>query len=54
MKVEKPPIIYLTDNNNIEFINGRHRFANLRDMKCIEMPFIIYKNECEIISNLYS
>ena len=53
MKVEKPPFIYLTDDNNIEFIDGRHRFANLRDMNCKKMPFIIYKTEYEIISNLY-
>ena len=54
MKVDKPPFINLTDCNNIEFIDGRNRFANLRDLKCLYMPFIIYKNEKEIICKLYS
>ena len=54
MKVDKPPFINLTDCNNIEFIDGRNRFANLRDLNCLYMPFIIYKNEKEIICKLYS
>lgn len=54
MKVNKPPFINLTDYNDIEFIDGRNRFANLRDMNCINMPFIVYKNEKEIICRLYS
>ena len=54
MKVNKPPFIYLTDCNDIEFIDGRNRFANLRDMNCVYMPFIVYKNEKEIICRIYS
>jgi len=54
MKVDKPPFIYLNENNDIEFINGRHRFANLRDMNCIYMPFIVYICEKDTICKLYS
>jgi len=54
MKVEKPPFIELIDNNEIVFIDGRNRFANLRDMNCEYMPFIINKCDYEIISKLYS
>ena len=54
MKVEKPPFIELIDNNEILFIDGRNRFANLRDMNCMYMPFIIYKYDNHVISRLYS
>lgn len=54
MKVKKPPFIQLMDNNEIEFIDGRNRFANLRDVKCLYMPFIVYTYEKEIISKIYS
>jgi hypothetical protein len=54
MKVKKPPFIQLMDNDDIEFIDGRNRFANLRDMNCLYMPFIVYKNEKGIICRLYS
>jgi hypothetical protein len=54
LKVKKPPFIQLIDNNEIEFIDGRNRFANLRDVKCLYMPFIIYTYEKEIISKIYS
>lgn len=54
MKVEKPPFIELIDNNDVVFIDGRNRFANLRDMNCECIPIIIYKYDNEIISKLYS
>jgi len=53
LKVKKPPFIQLIDNNEIEFIDGRNRFANLRDIKCLYMPFIVYTYEKEIINILY-
>lgn len=54
MKVEKPSFIELIDNNDVVFIDGRNRFANLRDMNCEYIPIIIYKYDNEIISKLYS
>ena len=44
-KVKNPPEIHLDINNNIVFINGRHRFANLRDNNVINIPVIIFKKE---------
>lgn len=46
-KLTKPPIINLKDSGDIEFEDGRHRFSILRDMDCLEMPFIIYEDEKE-------
>jgi hypothetical protein len=37
--VVSPPEIY--KNNDNEFVNGRNRFANLRDLKCKKMFFQI-------------
>lgn len=54
MKVNKPPFINLTDNNDIEFIDGRHRFSNLRDMNCLYMPFIVCISEKDTICEIYS
>jgi hypothetical protein len=54
MKVKKPPFVQLMDNDEIGFIDGRNRFANLRDIKCLYMPFIVYTYEKEIISKIYS
>ena len=41
--VSIPPYIYIDCNGNIDFCNGRNRFANLRDAGVKEMPFIIEK-----------
>ena len=41
LKVNVPPYIYLDNNSNIDFCNGRNRFANLRDSGVREMPFVI-------------
>jgi len=41
LKVTVPPYIYLDENGNIDFCNGRNRFANLRDSGVEEMPFVI-------------
>ena len=38
---EPPVIIYDEDKDLISFINGRHRFSNLRDLGCEEIPVII-------------
>lgn len=39
--IEPPAIIYDEDDDLIRFINGRHRFSNLRDLGCEEIPVII-------------
>ena len=41
LKVNVPPYIYLDNNGNIDFCNGRNRFANLRNSGVREMPFVI-------------
>jgi len=41
LKVNVPPYIYLDNNGNIDFCNGRNRFANLRDSGIQNMPFVI-------------
>ena len=41
LKVSVPPYIYLDNNGNIDFCNGRNRFANLRDSGVREMPFVM-------------
>ena len=41
LKVSIPPYIYLDNNGNIDFCNGRNRFANLRTYGVKEMPFVI-------------
>lgn len=43
LKVSVPPYIYLDSNGNIDFCNGRNRFANLRNAGVKEMPFVIEK-----------
>lgn len=41
LKVSVPPYIYLDGRENIDFYNGRNRFANLRDAGVKEMPFVM-------------
>lgn len=41
LKVSIPPYIYLDNNCNVDFCNGRNRFANLRNAGVKEMPFVI-------------
>ena len=45
-KIEIPPIIYYDEEKDlITFENGRHRFSNLRDLGCKEIPVIVNNNE---------
>ena len=44
-KVSIPPYIYLDSNGNIDFCNGRNRFANLRNTGVKEIPFVIEKKD---------
>jgi hypothetical protein len=41
LKVSVPPYIYLDYNGNVDFCNGRNRFANLRDSGVKELPFVM-------------
>lgn len=41
LKVSVPPYIYLDGKGNIDFCNGRNRFANLRNARVKQMPFVI-------------
>lgn len=41
LKVSVPPYIYLDSNGNIDFCNGRNRFANLRNAGVKKMSFVI-------------
>jgi len=41
LKVTTPPYIYLDENGNIDFCNGRNRFSNLRDAGVKKMPFVM-------------
>ena len=41
LKVSVPPYIYLNDHGNVDFYNGRNRFANLRDAGVKEFPFVM-------------
>jgi hypothetical protein len=45
-RVDTPPEIFLR-NGNIRFENGRHRFANLRDVNVTTMPFIVSQQEAK-------
>jgi len=45
LKVDVPPYIYLDDGGNVDFYNGRNRFANLRNANVLEMPFVIEKKD---------
>lgn len=40
LRVSVPPYIFLDCNGNIDFCNGRNRFANLRNAGVKEMPFV--------------
>jgi hypothetical protein len=41
LQVSVPPYIFLDVNGNIDFCNGRNRFANLRNAGVKELPFVI-------------
>jgi hypothetical protein len=41
LKVSVPPYIFLDCDGNIDFCNGRNRFANLRNCGVKEIPFVI-------------
>ena len=41
LKVSVPAYIYLDGKGNIDFCNGRNRFANLRNAGVKQMPFVI-------------
>jgi hypothetical protein len=41
LRVTVPPYIFLDIHGNIDFCNGRNRFANLRNSGVHELPFVI-------------
>ena len=45
LKVTVPPYIYVDGNGNIDFCNGRNRFAKLRNAGVKQMPFVIESND---------
>jgi hypothetical protein len=45
LKVDVPPYIYVDESGNVEFYNGRNRFANLRNANVLEMPFVVEKKD---------
>ena len=45
MIYEPPKIVYNEEKDLIEITNGRHRFSNLRDLGCKEIPVIVIDNE---------
>lgn len=49
MEVGIPSFVYY-GKNGIEFMNGRYRFFNLRDMGAQKIPFLINKSD-EVIFN---
>jgi hypothetical protein len=50
--VIEPPKININDEGNVEFENGRNRFANLRDLGVEFIPFIVCKKELTEIKNI--
>ena len=52
LRVYKPPIIVINFDGQIEFENGRNRFANLRDLGVKFMPFIVYKEDLAEIKKI--
>lgn len=45
-KIEIPPIIYYDEEKDlIIFVNGMHRFSNLRDLGCKEISVIVRDNK---------
>jgi len=44
-KVTVPPYIYLDAGGNVDFYNGRNRFANLRDAGVSKIPCVIEKSD---------
>jgi hypothetical protein len=44
-RVKEPPLIEIDRYGIVEIVNGRHRFANLRDMGVREMYFLCKKGE---------
>ncbi len=57
LHVTQPPILFFDDIHNFifKFDNGRHRYANLRDLGCIKIPVLIhnkiYKKNFEYIKS---
>jgi hypothetical protein len=45
LKVSVPPYIYLDSNGNIDFCNGRNRFANLRNAGVQHIPCVMEAKE---------
>jgi len=41
LQVSVPPYIFLDCNGNVDFCNGRNRFANLRNAGVKKLPFVI-------------
>lgn len=46
-----PPELYIEKNKHIEFIGGRNRFSNLREMEVKCMPFLIDKEQIDLFKD---
>jgi len=52
-KVNTPPVLGVeTDDKSISFVNGRHRFANLRDSGVKTIPIVINKKDLKNFKKL--
>jgi hypothetical protein len=47
-----PPHIEFVDNL-VKFVEGRYTFSVIRDIGCTSMPFIVYLDDLEIVSELF-
>jgi len=53
LKVKEPPILsFLSNNTTISFTNGRHRFANLRDLKAKYIPVIMPLHQHHLLEKI--
>jgi hypothetical protein len=50
--IKDPPKLCFDSRGGFDFVNGRHRFANLRDLGCQTIPCIIEENDQEKMDNL--
>jgi len=53
LKVDVPPYIYVDDACNVDFYNGRNRFANLRNANVSEMSFVIKKKDYKKLVKIF-
>jgi len=53
LEVKEPPILsFLSNNTTISFTNGRHRFANLRDLKAKYIPVIMPLHQHHLLEKI--